>query len=70
MPTMVMQSKNPKNKWVNAIQIPPQHIQMMFIMVERHPVLEELSVILTPKGARPTIANLKTLYAEWNADYS
>ncbi|MNI86893.1 hypothetical protein D3C73_1440300 [compost metagenome] len=59
MPTMVMQSKMPKNKWVNAIQKPPQKIQIRFMMVERQPVLDEVSVILTPKGARPTMANLK-----------
>ena len=28
-------------------------------MVDKQPVLEDVSVILTPKGARPTIANLK-----------
>jgi len=32
---------------------------MMFMTVERQPVLEEVSVILIPKGARPTKANLK-----------
>ena len=32
---------------------------MIFIMVDRQPTLEEVSVILTPKGAKPTIANLK-----------
>ena len=39
--------------------MPPQQIQMMFIMVERQPVFDELSVIFTPNGAKPTIANLK-----------
>jgi hypothetical protein len=29
------------------------------MMVDRQPTLEEVSVILTPKGAKPTIANLK-----------
>jgi len=32
---------------------------MIFITVDRQPVLEDVSVILTPKGARPTKANLK-----------
>jgi hypothetical protein len=32
---------------------------MIFITVDKQPVLEEVSVILTPKGARPTKANLK-----------
>jgi hypothetical protein len=59
IPIMVMQKRRPKNKWVKAIQKPPKTIQMMFIMVERHPVLEEVSVIFTPNGANPTIANLK-----------
>ena len=31
----------------------------MFITVDRQPVFEDVSVILTPKGAKPTIANLK-----------
>lgn len=39
--------------------MPPQQIQIIFIIIDRHPVLDEVSVILTPKGARPTIANLK-----------
>ena len=56
---MVMQSNMPKNKWVKAIQKPPQKIQIRFMMVERQPVFDEVSVILTPKGARPTMANLK-----------
>lgn len=56
---MLMQSKIPKNKWVSTIQNPPNINHMMFIIRERHPVLEEVSVILTPKGASPTIANLK-----------
>jgi hypothetical protein len=56
---MVMQSRIPKNKWVRAIQKPPQKIQIRFMMVERQPVFDEVSVILTPKGARPTMANLK-----------
>ncbi|GGI28317.1 hypothetical protein GCM10008119_32050 [Pedobacter mendelii] len=59
MPTMVMQSKIPKKKCVKAIQKPPQQIHIIFIIVERQPVLDEVSVILTPNGARPTIANLK-----------
>jgi hypothetical protein len=56
---MVMQKRRPRKKCVNAIQNPPKTIQMMFMIVERHPVLEEVSVIFTPKGARPTMANLK-----------
>ncbi len=28
-------------------------------MVDKHPILEEVSVILTPNGAKPTMANLK-----------
>lgn len=59
IPTMVMQSRIPKNKWVKAIQKPPQQIQIKFMMVERQPVFDEVSVILTPNGARPTMANLK-----------
>ena len=56
---MVIQKSNPKTKWVSAIQKPPKMIQIRFIMVDRQPVFEEVSVILTPKGARPTNANLK-----------
>jgi hypothetical protein len=59
IPTIVMQSRIPKNKWVKAIQKPPHKIQIRFMMVERQPVFDEVSVILTPKGARPTMANLK-----------
>lgn len=58
IPTIVRHNKIPKNKCVNAIQKPPQNNQRIFIMVDRQPVLEEVSVILTPKGARPTKANL------------
>ena len=32
---------------------------MIFIIVDKQPVLEEVSVIFTPNGANPTIANLK-----------
>lgn len=56
---MVMQSRMPKNKCVKAIQKPPQKIHIKFIMVERQPVFDDVSVILTPKGAKPTMANLK-----------
>jgi len=59
MPTMVRQSNRPKNKCVKAIQKPPKISQIIFIIVDKQPVLEEVSVILTPKGARPTNANLK-----------
>ena len=59
MPTMVMQNNKPKNKWVKAIQKPPQTNQRMFIIVDKQPVLDEVSVIFTPNGAKPTIANLK-----------
>lgn len=56
---MVRQSKAPKNRCVKAIQKPSQTIQIIFIMVERQPVFDDVSVIFTPKGAKPTIANLK-----------
>jgi hypothetical protein len=56
---MVMQNKIPKKRWVRAIQKPPNINQMIFITVDKQPVLEDVSVILTPKGARPTKANLK-----------
>jgi hypothetical protein len=59
IPMMVMQNSSPKSKWVKAIHRPPNTSQMMFITVDRQPVFEEVSVILTPKGASPTIANLK-----------
>lgn len=39
--------------------IPPKISQMIFIMVDRQPIFDEVSVILTPKGAKPTMANLK-----------
>lgn len=39
--------------------MPPKISQMMFIMVDRQPIFDEVSVIFTPKGAKPTIANLK-----------
>ena len=56
---MVMQNKMPNNKCVSAIQKPPQTSQRIFMMVDRQPVLDEVSVILTPNGANPTMANLK-----------
>ena len=56
---MVMQNNKPKNKWVKAIQKPPQTNHKVFIIVDRQPVFEEVSVIFTPKGAKPTMANLK-----------
>ena len=59
MPMMVMQNKIPNNRWVRAIQKPPHNSQIIFMMVDKHPVLDDVSVIFTPKGARPTIANLK-----------
>ncbi len=59
IPTIVMQSKIPKKRCVNAIQKPPHTIQIKFITVDKHPVFDEVSVIFTPNGARPTIANLK-----------
>ncbi len=39
--------------------MPPKTSQMIFIMVDKQPILDEVSVIFTPKGANPTIANLK-----------
>lgn len=39
--------------------MPPQQIQIMFIIVDKQPVFDDVSDILTPKGAKPTIANLK-----------
>jgi len=58
MPTTVIQSSMPNKRCVSAIQIPPQNNQRIFIIVDRQPVFEEVSVILTPKGARATKANL------------
>lgn len=59
MPIMVIQNNKPKNKCVSTIQKPPKISQITFIIVERQPVFEEVSVILNPKGASPTTANLK-----------
>jgi len=59
IPIMVMQNSSPKSRCVRAIQKPPKISQMMFIAIDRQPVFKELFVILTPNGARPTIANLK-----------
>jgi len=59
IPTMVRHNSTPKKRWVSTIQKPPEISQMIFIKVERQPVLLEVSVILTPKGAKPTNANLK-----------
>ena len=39
--------------------MPPKINQMIFIMVDRQPTFDEVSVIFTPNGAKPTIANLK-----------
>lgn len=59
MPTIVMQNKRPNIKWVKTIDRPPKINQMIFITVDKQPTLEEVSLILTPNGAKPTIANLK-----------
>ena len=59
IPIIVRQKSNPKTKWVSAIQKPPKTSQIIFIIVDRQPVFEDVSVILTPKGASPTNANLK-----------
>ena len=56
---MVIHSSMPKNRCVSAIHKPPNINQMIFITVDRQPVFEDVSVILTPNGARPTKANLK-----------
>ena len=56
---MVMQNNKPKSRWVKTIQNPPKINQMIFMMVDRQPILDDVSVILTPNGAKPTIANLK-----------
>lgn len=56
---MVMQNNKPNNRWVNTIPIPPKINQIIFMMVDRQPTFDEVSLILTPKGAKPTIANLK-----------
>ena len=56
---MVMQNKSPNKRCVNTIEKPPKINQMIFIIVDRHPILEEVSVILTPNGAKATMANLK-----------
>ena len=39
--------------------MPPQQIQIIFIIVDRQPVFDDVSDILTPNGANPTMANLK-----------
>ena len=59
MPTIVIHKSIPKNKCVSAIHTPPQKNQIIFITVDKQPVFDEVSVILTPNGASPTIANLK-----------
>lgn len=56
---MVMQNSNPKTKWVNTMEMPPKINQMIFMIVDVQPVLDDVSVIFTPNGANPTIANLK-----------
>lgn len=42
MPMMVMAKRSPKITWVRAIHIPPIRSQIMFIIVERQPVDEEV----------------------------
>ena len=41
------------------MEMPPKINQMIFIIVDKQPVLEEVSVIFTPNGASLTIPNLK-----------
>ena len=41
------------------MEMPPKINQIIFIIVDKQPVFEEVSVNFTPNGARPTIANLK-----------
>lgn len=59
IPTIVIQKNKPNRRWVSTIQIPPNTSQIIFITVDKQPTLDEVSVILTPNGAKPTIANLK-----------
>lgn len=59
IPTMVRHNKIPKTRCVKTTQMPPKISQMIFIRVDKQPVLLAVSVILTPNGARPTKANLK-----------
>lgn len=59
IPIMVIQNSNPKMRCVRAIQIPPKSSQIMFMMVDKQPVFDAVSVIFTPNGAKPTNANLK-----------
>ena len=56
---MVMQNSMPSPRWVSTIQNPPNTSQIRFITVERQPTGLDVSLIFTPKGANPTIANLK-----------
>jgi hypothetical protein len=59
IPTIVIQKSKPKIRCVRAIQTPPHTNQRIFMMVDRQPVLEDVSVIFTPNGASATNAHLK-----------
>ena len=56
---MVMQKSKPNSRCVSTIQIPPNTSHITFITVDKQPIFDDVSVILTPNGAKPTIANLK-----------
>jgi hypothetical protein len=52
---MVMANNNPKTKWVRLIHRPPISIQMIFIMVLRHPGSFGLLTTSLPKGTRASM---------------
>jgi hypothetical protein len=52
---MVMASNNPKTKWIRLIHRPPIRIQMIFIIVLRHPGSFGLFTTSLPKGTRASM---------------
>jgi hypothetical protein len=59
IPTIVIQKSKPKIRCVSEIQTPPHTSHRIFMIVDRQPVFEDVSVIFTPKGASATNAHLK-----------
>jgi len=54
-----MNSRMPKQMWLNAVKNPPQTIQMILQKRERHPMLDVLLTTCLPKGHNTKPASLK-----------
>jgi hypothetical protein len=58
IPMIVIAMMMAKIICVTAIQIPPTRIQIIFIIMERHPLADLVVTISFPNGTRPRMDNL------------